>query len=183
MSKHPAKLSLKRAPSSRVSFPGWPGSERIAKQGHSANISIFLPTSSWVTSPSQVGVLVLSVKSLIYLIPGLMSSSWWNCTVTRNPQNRKRYSKRRPAAPSGSLLNMPVLGPHPPPTGSGTLGMGSVLCGLTRCPGDADRHSSLGTNDIDDHFSNYRTFTPHQSNLRPPVTHLNFAPTNILAMV
>ena len=78
---------------------------------------------------------------------------------------------------------MPVLGPHPPPTESGTLGMGPVLCGLTRCPGDADRHASLGTKDIHDHLRNHRTSTPHHSNLPPPVTQLNFAPTNILAVV
>lgn len=184
MSKHPASCPWKGPPAHESPFLDGLGQKELqSKAIQPTSPSIYLPTSSWVTSPSQVGVLVLSVKSLIYLIPSLMSSSWWNCAVTWNPQNRKRYSKRRPAAPSGSLLNMPVLGPHPPPTGSGTLGMGSVLCGLTRCPGDADRHSNLGTNHIHDHFSNCRTFTPHQSNLPPPVTHLNFAPTNILAMV
>ena len=183
MSKHPAKLSLTKCPqlTSLLSWMAWvrkdcearPLSQRLHLSTH----------SSWVTLPSQVGVLVLSVKSLIYLILSLMSSSWWNCTVTPNPQNRQCYSKGRPAAPSGSLLNMPVLGPHPPPTESGTLGMGPVLCGLTRCSGDADRHTSLGTKDIHDHLRNYRTFTPHHSNLPPPVTQLNFAPTNILTVV
>lgn len=72
----------------------------------------------------------------------------------------------------------------PPPTGSRNSedGVGPLRLNKVSRWQLIDTQN-LGTNHIHDHFSNCRTFTPHQSNLPPPVTHLNFAPTNILAIV
>lgn len=84
----------------------------------------------------------------------------------------------QPAAASGSLLNMQILGLHPTVTKSAALGIGPALCSLISCPGDPNKHSSLGTTGTHDDFRNCENspmapFTPHHVDLPPPVAHLN----------
>lgn len=54
-----------------------------------------------------------------------------------------------PAAAPGNVLETQILGPHPRPADSDTLGVQPTTWALMNPPGESDIHSSLRTTDLE----------------------------------
>lgn len=68
-------------------------------------------------------------------LPGLSSCAHGTCSIEISTAQSVTH---QPVTSLASLLNMPILGPHPTPTESETLRVGPAIGALRSPPGDAN---------------------------------------------